>query len=276
MTMVASHLPKARVTGFTSFARSTLYYPRRLEPVHRPRSDESKVREQVRRVALAHPTFGVRRVWAVLRREGRSINRKRVYRLIREEHLLREAHFPRPRKPSTGRLIAEQPNQVWSTDFTDILTTDRGVCHLMTIVDACTREVLAWEFLPNFGAREALTVVEQAVMREFPKTCRAEGVVLKTDCGSHFTARIFREGVRARGLELDMSRPQTPEDNGLQESFHGHFKADYLWPRETESYLETRVTLSTSIQDYGSNRPHSSLNYRTPEEFAKKKGGIKA
>ena len=198
----------------------------------------------MRQIALAHPTFGHRRVWAMLRRAGVSVNRKRVHRLMATEGLLRPAHFPRPRLPPTGRLSAERPNERWYTDLTEVDTADFGPCPLMTILDACTREVVHWESFPNCGATEALSVVEGAVAQRFPKLL---------------------------GLDLRWTRKKRPEDNGLQESFHGHLKQDYLWLREPESFLVTHRRLAESIEDYNTERPHSSLGYLTPREFAERK-----
>ena len=94
----------------------------------------------------------------------------------------------------------------------------------MAVVDACTREVVEWEFFPSCAAAGALSVVKKALRARFPTTGRATDLVLKTDTGSQINSRLSREGVRTLGIHLDMSRPKTPEDNGLQESFHGHLK----------------------------------------------------
>ena len=271
MKMVERGIPTTRAAAFTGLSRRAMYLGPTPETVLRPRADEPQVRRAIREVALVRPTFGYRRVWAMLRRSGRTVNRKRVHRLMKAEGLLRPAHFPRPRLPSTGSLSAELPNRKWSTDLTDVLTTDRGICHLMAVVDACTREVVVWEFFPSCAAADALSVVAKALWARFPTTGRATDLTLKTDAGSQFNSRLFRHGVRTLGIHLDMSRPQTPEDNGLQESFHGHLKGDYLWLREAESFLETRATIDTSIKDYNEFRPHSSLKYMTSKEYAQKK-----
>jgi putative transposase len=269
--MMATLIPKARVADVTGLSRRALYLPGPAGPIQRPRKDELELRQAVRQVAMVRPTFGHRRVWAMLRREGRRVNHKRVHRLMKVEGLLQPAHFPRPRRISTGNLSAQRPNQKWSTDLTEILTTDRGVCHLMAVVDACTREVVAWDFFPSCGAAEALTVIEQAVWARYPVTGRADGLTLKTDGGPQFIAHRFREKTRILGMNLETNRPHSPEDNGLQESFHGKLKADYLWLRESESFAETRATLERSITDYNGSRPHSSLGYLTPIEYRKKK-----
>lgn len=268
--LLALHVPKRRTAELVGLSRRAIYLTPPTGPLRRARSDELQVREALRRVAFARPSFGVRRVWATLRREGLRINRKRVHRLMAAEGLLRPAHFPRPRLPPTGRLSAERPNERWYTDLTEVETTDFGPCPLMAILDACTREVVHWEFFPTCGAAEALSVVEGAVARRFPRLLQAPGTVLVTDQGAQFIAKRFREGTRLLGLDLRWTRKKRPEDNGLQESFHGHLKQDYLWLREPESYLATRQRLAEAMEDYNTARPHSSLGYLTPREFAQK------
>ena len=256
----------ARMSGISRRALYTLPRPHVLPR----RPDEAETRAAVRRVALNLVTYGHRRVWAMLRREGRMVNRKRVYRLMREEQLLRPAHFLRPRLPSTGALEADRPNQKWYTDLTYIDTTDRGPCPLTSILDGCTREVLAWSFLPTCGATEAIDVVQAAVAKEFPRRLRADGVVLRSDAGSQFIAHVLWESMKVLGIELEAIRKKRPEDNGMIESYHGHLKMDYLWTAPPRTYAETRGHRATSLRHYNEERPHSSLNYLTPTEFAKK------
>jgi putative transposase len=269
-TLLALELSKSRAAELVGLSRRALYLGPRDSPVRRRRADEPRILAAVRRAALARPSFGVRRVWAVLRREGLRVNRKRVHRLMAAEGLLRPAHFPRPRLPPTGRLSAERPDERWYTDLTEVDTTDFGPCPLMAILDACTREVVHWEFFPTCGAAEALTVVEGAVAKRFPRLLQVPGTVLVTDQGAQFIAKRFREGTRLLGLDLRWTRKKRPEDNGLQESFHGHLKQDYLWLREPESFYATRKRIAEAIEDYNTERPHSSLGYLTPREFAQK------
>ncbi len=257
----------ARISGISRRALSTLPRPHVL---HR-RPDAAETRAAVRRVALNRVTYGHRRLGAMLRREGRRIHRRRVDRWMREEQRLRPAHFPRPRLPSAGALEADRPNQKGSTDPTYIDTTDRGPCPLTSILDGCTREVLAWSFLPNCGAMEAIDVVQAAVAKEFPRRLRADGVVLRSDAGSQFIAHVFRERRKVLGIELEAIRKKRREDHGMMESYHGHLKMDYLWTAPPRPYAETRDHLATSLRHYNEERPRSSWNDLTPTEFAKKR-----
>lgn len=268
--MIAQGVATSHAAEFTGISRRTLYTIPRTDPICRPRPDEAEVRRAVRRVALSHPTYGVRRVHALLRHEGLAINRKRVHRLLHAEGLTREPHFPRPRLPSTGALTAPLPNLRWYTDITYVETTDRGPCALTSILDACTREVLAHSFLPHCGASEAFQVLEAAVRREFPRTMHATDVIVRADGGAQFTSQLYRERARLLGITVEAIRKKRPEDNGMVESYHGKLKMDYLWVREPTTYLETRGVVDDAIRHWNVERPHSSLGYLTPSAYAKK------
>ena len=185
-----------------------------------------------------------------------------------EMHLLGEAHFPRPRLPQTGNLISDAPDVRWYTDITYIDTTDCGNCSFIEIEDSCTRDIRAWDFLVSCGASEAFAVVEDAVMSTFPSG-RADCLRLKTDGGGQFTSTAFREGCRLLGIKIEAIRKRKPEDNGMIESLHGHFKNDYVFIQEPMSFVETKLMLAAAVRHYNGKRPHSSLGYMTPGEYRK-------
>ncbi len=242
------------------------------------RTDELRVKAMVRGVATENATFGYRRVWAQLRRKQRTlISRKRVRRILKEEGLQREVHFPRQRLPPTGSQAAESPNVRWFSDITYLETTDMGLVGMTVVEDACTREILAWSLLPSCGAADVSQVLEDAVLRRFPESGKAEGVTLHTDGGAQFTSNHYREKARQLGIHLEANRKRRPEDGGLIESFNGHWKADYAWKQEPTTFQETRELTKGWIADYNENRPHSSLSYMTPKEYyeSKVKEGLK-
>ena len=249
-------------------SRASLYKPLRTGAVRRLRGDETRMRTLVRGVAEQHITSGYRRVWSVLRKkQGILVSRKRVRRIMKEEGLLREVHFPRPRLPATGNQAADEPNQRWMSDITYIDTTDRGPVGLIAVVDTCTRELLAWDLPLSCGAAETFQVVEQAVLARFPKTGKAVGVKLKTDGGAQYLANYFQDRARQLGLSLETRRKRRPEDGGIIESFNGHFKIDYVYTHEPMTYVETLRAMAGYARDYNEERPHSSLDYMTPAEY---------
>ena len=248
-------------------SRSTFQYVKRA-PCRRLKADEMEKRKLIEEFAGDNITYGYRRIWALMRRQGMFISRKRVRRILKEMGLQREAHFPRPRLPRTGNLISGVPDVRWYTDITYIETTDYGNCAFIEIEDSCTREIPSWNFRVSCGASEAFSVVEDAVMSTFPSG-RADGLRLKTDGGSQFTSTTFREVCGLLGITLEAIRKRKPEDNGMIESLHGHFKNDYVFIQEPMSFVETKLMLAAAVRHYNEKRPHSSLEYMTPGEFRK-------
>ena len=114
-------------------------------------------------------------------------------------------------------------------------------------------------------------MVDADVLERFPETGRAEGLVLRTNGGPQFVAHRFEDWMRSLGITLWANRKRRPEDNGMIESFNGHFKHEYLWIREPETYIETRQVVAEGMKDYNEMRPHSSLRYLTPREFMRRK-----
>jgi putative transposase len=116
----------------------------------------------------------------------------------------------------------------------------------------------------------AIDVVRASLAKEFSQRLRADGVVLRSDAGSQFIAHVFRESMKVLGVALEAIRKERPEDNGMIESYRGHLKMDYRWTAPPRPYAETLGHLATSLRHYNEERPHSSLNYLTATEFAKK------
>ncbi len=96
------------------------------------------------------------------------------------------------------------------------------------------------------------------------------GSNVKTDGGPQFRAEKFRNGARMMCIRLENTRKRRPEDNGMQESFNGHFKADYMWVREPATFAGTVRIVDEAVFDYNNRRPHSSLNYLTPVEYERR------
>jgi hypothetical protein len=265
-TVVESCVPKAHVAELTGFSRRTLYHTFTAGPVHRPRHAEREVIEKIRKVALAKPSFGVGRAWAGAGRGGQTVDLRTGHRSEEQDGLLTKAHFRGSRLPRTCNVAAKLPDQAWFKGLTDVLTTGGGSSHLMTTVDACTKEAMAWDFPPNCSASEALAIVERDVLRAFPESCRADGLVPQMDCSSQLNPRMFRDGAGVPGVHAVISEYHIPEDSGPPDSCHGRLKADYLWASGSKSVLQTITTLGKAINNYNCLRPHASLGHRTPTE----------
>jgi transposase InsO family protein len=237
---------------------------------HRPKAAKEEEQRLVARVlALVrrHPRFGYRRVWALLRREGWRVNRKRVYRLWRQQGLKVPSKQRKKRRLGSSanscvRRPAQHKDHVWAWDFLHDRTADGRPLKWFTLVDEYTRECLALEVGRGMTAR-AVGEVLAGVVRE-----RGVPVHIRSDNGPEFIATGVRAWVAAAGLEALYIAPGAPWENGYSESFNGKVRDELLNAEEFDSVLEARVLAREWRQDYNHVRPHSALGYRTPAEFA--------
>ena len=218
-------------------------------------------------LASRHPRYGYRRIWALLRRDGWLVNRKRVQRLWRV-HGLKVPRKGRKRRRlgssenSCTRRRAERMNQVWTYDFVHDLTEDGRRLKFLTVVDEHTRECLALEVGWNFTSNDVIAVLAALVLERGPSE------FIRSDNGPEFIAKAVREWLEARGSATAFVEPGAPWENAYIETFNGKLR-DELLDREMFTCLAEAKHLSAHYRfEYNHERPHSSLGYRTPAEFA--------
>jgi putative transposase len=216
-----------------------------------------------------HPRYGYRRIWALLRRGGWRVNRKRVHRLWRQQGL----RVPRKQRKkrrlgssanSCVRRPAEYPGRVWAWDFLHDRTTDGGPLKWFTLVDEFTRECLALEVRRGMTAQAVGAVLAEVVQE------RGAAVHIRSDNGPEFIAKAIRSWMAEAGLETLYIAPGAPWENGYAESFNSKVRDELLNAEEFASLLEARVLGREWKRSYNHDRPHSSLGYRTPAEFGER------
>ena len=246
--------------------------PRLKQPPKRTagsRALEKRVRKLIRR----HPTFGYRRIWAMLRRSGVTVNKKTVYRLFRRKRWFVAQRIATPRPRAAGRTsITDASNVRWAMDVTHILCGRDGWGHLAAVIDCHDRELIGFEFALRGRAREAERALEAACIERFG-TLRPEGAtpVVRSDNGLIFQSRRFRAACRDYRLEQEFVTPYTPEQNGLIERFFRSLKEECVWQHRFESFERARREITRWIEWYNRERPHQSLGYLSPREFREQK-----
>ena len=225
--------------------------------------EDARLRTRLRELAEQRRRFGYRRLQVMLVREGWQVNHKRVYRLYVEEKL--SLRRKRGRKRSAVRQPLPEPltsNQVWSVDFvTDALSSGRRF-RTLNIVDDYTRECLAIEVDTSLGGLRVVRVLEQLKkMRGLPRQIRS-------DNGPEFVSRAVDQWAYEQGLQWHTIQPGRPMENAYVESFNGRFRDECLNENWFTNLKDAREKIEQWRQDYNQKRPHSSLQYRTPMEFA--------
>jgi putative transposase len=231
------------------------------------RGDEGRLTERILQLVGVHPRFGYRRIWALLVREGWRVNRKRVHRLWRRLGLKVPRRQRKKRRLGHGgngcvRRRAEGKDHVWAWDFVHDRTADGRALKWLSVVDEYTRECLVLE------VRRGLTAA--AVIGVLTEVTRGRGMPrhVRSDNGPEFIAHAIRTWLAASSVEALYIAPGSPWENGYAESFHSRLRDELLDREEFASLLEARVLAKQWQVAYNRERPHGSLGYRTPEEFA--------
>jgi putative transposase len=216
-------------------------------------------------IALAYEkkSYGYRRLWAVLTRRGWKVNLKRVHRLYREEKLMAR-RLKRKRITGITPLAPHLtgPDQEWAIDFVaDAIQTGRGI-RILTIVDSFTRECPALLVETSLSGQQVTRLLDQVIGQ------RGRPLAVRCDNGPEFTSRHFIGWCEASGIALIHIQPGKPMQNGYVESFNGRLRAECLNANWFLNLRDAREKIENWRQEYNSERPHSSLAYRTPDEYA--------
>lgn len=229
--------------------------------------------ERIRALIQEHPTFGYRRIWALLYfRDGVKVNRKKVQRImqLKRWQCTQRQTTPRPRVRQS-RSQATRSNERWAMDVTHIDCGADGWGHLTVVIDCYDREVVGVEFALRGRAQEAERALEAACLRRFGMLRpEAETPVIRSDNGLIFQSRRFREACRFYRLKQEYITPYTPEQNGLVERFFRSLKEECVWQHRFGSYEEARQVIGRWIRWYNGERPHQALRYLSPTQYREK------
>ena len=245
-----------RACQLVDVSRSVLRY--------RPASgNDAELEERIRALAGEHPRYGYLRTWALLRRAGHAVNRKRVHRLWRKLKLQVPRRRKKRRYVSTGQvpLRAERPNHVWTWDFIYDTTVDGRTLRCLTVSDEFTREGLAIRTRRRFPAARAVEVLEELIVEH------GAPHFLRSDNGPEFIAAKLKTWLVAHGIQTYYIEPGSPWQNAYGESFNGKFRDECLNMEVYFTDVEAQTVHERYRRQFNTERPHSSLGYLTPAEF---------
>lgn len=232
-----------------------------------PRSDEASLVKRMLELVRQRPRFGYRRIAALLRAEGFRASASRMLRLWRREGLkvpVKKRKKRRLGKSENGchRERAEHKDHVWAWDFVFDKTTAGSPLKWLSIVDEYTRECLTLKCDRSITSEDVIdTLAELFAMRGVPEHIRS-------DNGPEFVAKAIQQWLTQLGVDALYIAPGSPWENGYAESFHSRLRDEFLALEEFESLAVARQLTTAWKDDYNHHRPHSSLGYVTPVEFA--------
>jgi putative transposase len=221
------------------------------------RPADQELRQRLRELAADRPRYGYQRLWALLRREGRQVNHKRIYRLYSEEglKLRRRRRRARAQVERVPLQLPSRADERYSMDFMRDTLADGRVFRTLNIVDDFTRECLAIEVDTSLPGARVARVLERLVAT-----------------GRQPLHIIVDQWAAMRGVSLRFIDPGKPVQNAFVESFNGKFRDECLNGHWFTSLEEARNVSEEWRVDYNKQRPHQSLQYKTPVEFARESG----
>ncbi|EFN4715274.1 IS3 family transposase, partial [Escherichia coli] len=238
-------------------------------------SDDTDVLLRIHHVIGELPTYGYRRVWALLRRQAEldgmpAINAKRVYRIMRQNALLleRKTAVPPSKRAHTDKVAVKESNQRWCSDGFEFRCDNGEKLRVTFALDCCDREALHWAVTTGgFDSETVQDVMLGAVERRFGNELPASPVEWLTDNGSCYRANETRQFARMLGLEPKNTAVRSPESNGIAESFVKTIKRDYISIMPKPDGLTAAKNLAEAFEHYNEWHPHSALGYRSPREY---------
>ncbi|EHW7462609.1 IS3 family transposase [Escherichia coli] len=238
-------------------------------------SDDTDVLLRIHHVIGELPTYGYRRVWALLRRQAEldgmpAINAKRIYRIMRQNALLleRKPAVPPSKRAHTGRVAVKESNQRWCSDGFEFRCDNGEKLRVTFALDCCDREALHWAVTTGgFNSETVQDVMLGAVERRFGNELPASPVEWLTDNGSCYRANEARQFARMLGPEPKNTAVRSPESNGIAESFVKTIKRDYISVMPKPDGLTAAKNLAEAFEHYYEWHPHSALGYRSPREY---------
>jgi putative transposase len=232
------------------------------------------LRDAIQRIALEWPSYGRPRITAALRRQGWTVNPKRVYRLLREDNLLcirkrkfvvtTDSKHGRKVYPNlAGQMTLTDIDQLWMADITYIRLETEFV-YLAVVIDAFSRRVIGWALDRTVEDELTLAALRMALELRQPPT----GWVHHSDRGSQYASGDYTDLLKTHGGEISMSRKSSPWENAGCESWMKTLKYEEVYRQEYRDLAEVRASIARFIDHvYNQKRLHSALGYRPPVEF---------
>ena len=256
--------PIETVCNALGFPRSSFYYQGQEQ-------DEQRLKQAIDELAAAWPTYGYRRITAMLQREGWYVNHKRVLRLMRQMGLTR-ATKPRKKRTTNSRhshprypnlvknLVVAHPDHVWVADITYIRLRHEFI-YLAVILDVFTRSMRGWHLGRGLDLSLTLTALRKALTKNKPE-------IHHSDQGIQYSSPAYTETLLASNVQISMAEIGEPTQNGYAERVIRTIKEEEVDLSEYQDYADANQQIEKFIEDiYNKKRVHSALGYLTPTEF---------
>jgi putative transposase len=229
--------------------------------------DEPALVQRLLELVATHPRYGYRMIWGKLKLEGWHVNKKRIWRLWKQEGLKVPQKKHKKRSLGTAvhgctRLASTGKDDVWAMDFVFDVTAKGRSLKWLAIVDEFTRECLALEVSRQFKAADVIDVLRELI------AIRGTPGHIRCDNGPEFIAQAVQDWLETSGIGTLYIEPGSPWQNGYAESFNSRLRDELLAVEIFETLPQAKALATHWRLEYNHRRPHSSLGYQTPAAFA--------
>jgi putative transposase len=229
--------------------------------------------DRIKDLKTEHPLWGYRRIWSYLKyRQGLSINKKCIFRVMKENGFLVTKNFRLKAKRSKIRPKprAMYPNEFWGIDMTKIRMRTWGWLYLTVVLDWHTKEIVGYSLSIQSKTEDWLLALNRAVMGRFPEgthDSKRRLPYLVSDNGCQPTSTRFMKACSVMGLKQIFTSWNNPKGNSDTERVMRTIKEDLVWPYEWDNPFDFEIALDKWVGQYNSDYPHQTLNNKTPNQF---------
>ena len=239
------------------------------------KAQDAAVLPMISALVAARPTYGYRRITALLNRQLRAsgaapVNHKRVYRIMQAHNLLLARRYTeRPELTHDGRVITMRSNLRWCSDGFEFTCWNGETIRGAFIIDAHDREIISWRAVVNAGisGSDIRDMMLEAVEARFGGHQALHPVEMLSDNGSPYIAKETRIFASQLGLKPCFTPVKSPQSNGISEAFVKTLKRDYVQVMPLPDAATVLELIAGWFEDYNDNHPHSGLKMRSPREF---------
>ncbi len=230
----------------------------------------SCILDKIRLLKAEHPFWGYRRICAHLNFIDKiTVNKKRVFRLMKEHQLLvspntklrakRTVEKPKPR--------ATKPNEIYVIDMTKIKLREQGWAYLVLVIDWYTKKIVGYTVDTRSKSSHWLLALNLAACQQCPEGTRGKGIKLVSDNGCQPTSTYFMEAASSMGIEQIFTSYNNPKGNADTERVFRTLKEEIIWTREYEEMDQLKKAIDQWVYYYNTTYLHSTLGYKPPVCF---------
>lgn len=238
--------------------------------------EDAHILLQIHPIKAEHPFWGYRRIWAYMKyRLNQPVNKKRIYRIMKERNLLVTPNLrlraKRDNQSNRNKPRATSPNQFWGTDMTKVMLDSFGWLYLVIVLDWCTKKIVGYSISSHSRTEDWLDALNSACNTQFPGgiASKQQELYLVSDNGSQPTSKKYMQACSVLEIKQIFASYNNPKGNADTERVIRTIKEDFIWVREFSSPIEFTETFKQWVDNYNTDYPHSSLHYQTPCQFEK-------